>query len=62
MSTEDFDKMPQGYLRFRFTLSIPLFKFSFCNEFDQCLFVSEIEGQEGTVELGKGFTRAHFQT
>ena len=49
-------------MRFKFRLNIPLLRFSFFNEYEQCLFVSEIKKQQGAVDIGKGLTRAHFQT
>lgn len=62
MSAEDFNRLPQGYLRFRFHLSIPLLRFSFSNEYGQCLLVAEVKRQEAEVQLGKGFTIATFTT
>jgi len=60
-SNEDFNKMPKGYLRFRFKVKIPSVQLSFINEFRQCLFVSEVIGQHASFDLGKGFTSAIFQ-
>ncbi len=60
-SGEDFDKMPKGYLRFRFRIKIPSVQLSFINEFRQCLFVSEVIEQNASCDLGKGYTSAIFQ-
>jgi len=34
MKAEDFDKMPQGYLRFCFKVRMPSLRFFFINEFE----------------------------
>jgi hypothetical protein len=34
LSSEDFDKMPRGYARFKFKVGIPSFRLSFINEFE----------------------------
>lgn len=60
LTAEDFDKMPQGYLRFKFRVSIPSLRLSFVNEFEQALFLAEIQNQQAFVEVGKGLTRARF--
>ncbi len=61
MNEEDYNKMPRGYLRFAFRISMPSLRFSFINEYRQSLFISEISGQQVSVMLGKGFTKALFQ-
>jgi len=57
---EDFNKMPKGYLRFRFHVKVPSLRLCFINEYKQSLFVAEIEDQQVQVSLGKGFTKAQF--
>jgi hypothetical protein len=39
---EDFNKMPKGYLRFKFDVKMPSLQFSFVNEYKQLLFIAEI--------------------
>lgn len=52
--------MPHGYIRFRLSLGVPSLCLSFVNEFDQTLFLAEIEGQSVKLDVGKGLTKAKF--